>query len=194
MANICTTEVDHFLSPIHCVHEFYFKVDHDVLTFGLCLGPFPSLFSTEHSLKLIEYVTEWLTLPTLLSSKLLREALKASESLPTAERIGTTEWVLPTKRILGLLIARHARLIVDAPLAFIAQRLVRIVDLGELFFGLFTRVDVRMIFLRELEVRLLDIRLGGVSIEAQQAVVVFVISSSATAATASPTSSCERAL
>ena len=153
----------------------------------------PSL-TTKHFLKLIEYVTEWLSLPTLLSSKLLREALKAGESLPTAERIGTTEWVLSTKRILGLLVARHARLIVDAPLAFIAQRLVRIVDLGELFFGLFTRVDVRMIFLRELEVGLLDIGLRGVSIEAQQAVVVFVINSAATAATSSPAPSCERAL
>ena len=185
MANICTTEVDHFLSPIHCVHEFYFKVDHDVLTFGLCLGPSPSLFSTEHSLKLIEYVTEWLTLPTLLSSKLLREALKASESLSTAEGIGTTEWVLPTKRILGLLIARHARLIVDAPLAFIAQRLVRIVDLGELFFGLFTRVYVRMIFLRKLEVGLLDVGLRGVSVQSQHGVVV-VVFSTATGATSSP--------
>ena len=68
----------------------------------------------------------------------------------TAERIGPSEWVLSTKRILGLLIARHARLIIDAPLAFIAQSLVRIVDLGELFFGFFAWVDVRVILLRKL--------------------------------------------
>ena len=146
------------------IHELDLKVEHDVLTFGLLLLlSSTSAITSKHLLELIENITKRLALATLGSSKLLTEAFKASKALATTKWIAT-EGALTSKRILSLLISSHASLIVDTSLALITKCLVSIVDFRKLLLSFLTRVHIWMVFLRKLEVSLLNISLGCISI------------------------------
>jgi len=124
-------------------------------------------------------------LATLRSPKLLIEALEAGETLTAATKWTASEGALSTERVLCLFITSHSSLIVNTTFAFVTQRLIRIVNFGELLLCLFTWVDIRMILLGKLEVGLLDILLRCIPFYIQHAVVVFVcsVASSGTAAT-----------
>ena len=163
-ADIGAPEVDNFLGAIHCVHKFYFEVEHNVLAFTLCLLLAATLLSTKHLLELVENVTKGLTLASLSPLKLVREAYKTGESLTTAKWIAS-EGALTTEWILSLLVARHTGLIIDTSLSFITKRLIRVVNRGKLLLSLLTRVDIRMVLLGELEVSLLHIRLRCISVD-----------------------------
>ena len=186
-ADIGSPKIDHSLCPIHSVQEFYLEINHDVLTFSLRFSSSPSLLAAEHSFELVKNITERLALTTLRSSELFRKALKTGEALATSKGIGPSKWILASKGILCLLISRHSSLIVDAALSLVAEGFVRVVDFGELFFCFVAWIHIWMIFLRKLEVGLLDVGLRGVSVQSQHGVVVFIfVFSTSSGATSSP--------
>ena len=146
------------MCPIDCIHELYLHVEHNVLALGLRFRSTTLLIATEHLFKLLKDVPERrLAWTSLLSSKLLREAFKASETLTTPKWISTSKRSLTSEGVLSLLVACHSSLIIDTTLAIITESLVGIVNLGKLFLGLSTRINIWMVLLRELKVRLLDV-------------------------------------
>ena len=80
----------------------------------------------------------------------------------------------PLKLCVSLLVASHACLIVDSSFAFIAKRLVGIVDDCELLLGLRCLVHVRMVLFREVEVCFLDVGLGRTPINSERLVEVIL--------------------
>lgn len=98
--------------------------------------------TTKHFLELFEYITKRVlsagALPASLP-KLIVESFEAREALSTAaaERPAS----------LLLLIGIHARLIVDFPLALIAQSLISLIDSSKLLFGTGVLINVRVVLL-----------------------------------------------
>ena len=168
---ICPSKTNRLLSTIDSIHEINLLIYHYVLALSLSFCSSTSfLVAAEHLLELIKNVAErtLTACASLRSSKLIRKAFKSCKSLSaSAERTSTSKGTLSTKRILSLLVSRHSSLVVDAALIFVVESLIRIVYLAELLLCLGTRIDIRMILLREFEVCLLDVSGACVSIQAE---------------------------
>ena len=107
------------------------------------------LSTTKHLLKLFKNIAETTLLLAAEATSLTTatwEATKALEGITLA-----TEWIL------SLLVASHARLIIDASLLVITQSFVRVVNRSEFVLCLRGLIDVGMVLLGELEVSFLNL-------------------------------------
>ena len=107
------------------------------------------LSTTKHLLKLFKNIAETTLLLAAEATSLTTatwEATKALEGITLA-----TEWIL------SLLVASHARLIIDASLLVITQSFVRVVNRSEFVLCLRGFVDVGVVLLGELEVSFLNL-------------------------------------
>lgn len=166
-ANIRSVEADAFLSTVDRVHEVDLTLDAYVsAVLALHAAALAALCPAKELLELFKYVAEWLA-TALLLPELVLEALKTGEpaesSAKAAERVTTG---------LLLLVARHARLVVYAPLGVVAKCLIGFAELCELFLGAFCLVDIRVVLLRLLEVGFFDIGRVGAPADSQRLVVV----------------------
>lgn len=162
---------------MHGVHEVNLNRDDNVAPALLTLSGASraaagsTLLLSEELLELFKYVAEG-TLSagaTLATSKLLvletfeaREAAEAASE--SAERVSS--------RLL-LLVTSHASTVVDALLALVSERLIRLVDLSELFLGTCAPVHIGMVFFSFLEIRLLDVNLRGTLLGSKDFIEVF---------------------
>ena len=110
-----------------------------------------SSLTSEHFLEFVENIAEGVLAPSLLPSLTLSElVLKAVETRAkaAAKRPALAKGILASKRVLLLLVARHARLVVDTAFALVTQSLIRIVDFAEFFLSVRCFVYIRMVLFR----------------------------------------------